>query len=74
MQGYNVEGEFNLSRFMDRTPLSVCVKAPLEYTVELFKKLGLKYLCVMEEGTGRLVGVVIKKRLVSFVEGLKEEE
>lgn len=68
------EGEFDLSGFVDRTPLSVCVKAPLEYAVELFGKLGLRHLCVTEEGTGRLVGVVIKKRLVSFLERLKEEK
>ncbi|OCL04833.1 chloride channel-like protein 3 [Glonium stellatum] len=68
------DGEFDLSGFVDRTPLSVCAKAPLEYAVELFGKLGLRYLCVTEEGTGKLVGVVIKKRLVSFLEGLKEED
>ena len=67
------EGEFDLSGFVDRTPLSVCAKAPLEYAVELFGKLGLRHLCVTEEGTGRLVGVVIKKRLVNFFERLKEE-
>ena len=67
------EGEFDLSGFVDRTLLSVCAKAPLEYAVELFGKLGLRHLCVTEEGTGRLIGVVIKKRLVSFLEMLKEE-
>ncbi|OCK80268.1 chloride channel-like protein 3 [Lepidopterella palustris CBS 459.81] len=67
------EGEFDLSMFVDRTPVSVCAKAPLEYAVEMFGKLGLRHLCVTEEGTGRLVGVVIKKRLVSFLEGMKEE-
>ena len=49
------------------------MKAPLEYAVELFGKLGLRHLCVTEEGTGRLAGVVIKKRLVNFFERLKEE-
>ena len=67
------EGEFDLSGFVDRTPLSVCAKAPLEYAVELFRRLRLSYLCITEEGAERLVGVVIKKRLVSFLEGLKEE-
>jgi chloride channel 3/4/5 len=41
--------------------------------VEMFGRLGLRYLCVTEEGTGRLVGVIIKKRLVGFIEELKEE-
>jgi chloride channel 3/4/5 len=64
--------EVDLSPFVDRTPLSICAKAPLEYAVEMFSKLGLRYLMVTEEGTGRLVGVVIKKRLVGLLENLKE--
>lgn len=66
------EGELDLSSFVDRTPLCVSAKAPVEYAVEMFGKLGLRHLCVVEEGTGRLVGVVIKKRLVVWLEGLKE--
>jgi chloride channel 3/4/5 len=65
--------EVDLTPFVDRTPLSICAKAPLEYAVEMFSKLGLRYLCVTEEGTGRLNGVVIKKRLVGYLEQLKEE-
>jgi len=64
--------ELDLTPFVDRTPLSICAKAPLEYAVEMFSKLGLRYLCVTEEGTGALVGVIIKKRLVGFLEHLKE--
>ncbi|KAF2002932.1 chloride channel-like protein 3 [Amniculicola lignicola CBS 123094] len=65
--------EVDLTPFVDRTPLSICVKAPLEYAVEMFSKLGLRYLCVTEEGTGKLIGVIIKKRLVGFLEHLKED-
>jgi chloride channel 3/4/5 len=64
--------EVDLTPFVDRTPLSICAKAPLEYAVEMFSKLGLRYLCVTEEGTGKLVGVVIKKRLVGYLEHLRE--
>ncbi|KAF2472014.1 chloride channel-like protein 3 [Lindgomyces ingoldianus] len=66
--------EVDLTPFVDRTPLSICAKAPLEYAVEMFSKLGLRYLCITEEGTSGLVGVVIKKRLVGFLEKLKEEK
>ena len=62
----------DLTSFVDATPLTVCAKAPMEYAVEMFGKLGLRYLCVVEEGTGRLVGVIIKKRLVNWLDGLKE--
>ncbi|KAF2686510.1 chloride channel-like protein 3 [Lentithecium fluviatile CBS 122367] len=64
--------EVDLTPFVDRTPLTICAKAPLEYAVEMFSKLGLRYLCVTEEGSGRLVGVVIKKRVVGLVERLRE--
>jgi len=64
------EGEFDLSMFVDRTPPVVCASAPVEYLVEMFGKLGLRHVCVVEEGTGGLVGVVSKKRLVAWLEGL----
>lgn len=63
----------DLSSFVDRTPLTLTASAPLEYAVEMFGKLGLRYLMITEEGTGRLTGVVIKKRLVDFLDRLKEE-
>ncbi|KAL2067297.1 hypothetical protein VTL71DRAFT_1721 [Oculimacula yallundae] len=59
-----------ISTFIDRTPLTICAKAPMEYAVELFGKLGLRHLIVVEEGSGKVVGVIIKKRLVVFLEGL----
>ena len=64
----------DLVPFVDRTPLCICARAPMEYAVEMFCKLGLKYLCVTEEGSGVLVGVIIKKRLVGYLEKLKEGE
>lgn len=65
------DGEFDMSAFVDRTPLTICDKAPMEYAVEMFGKLGLRHLCVLEEGSGKLVGVIIKKRLVVWLESLK---
>ena len=65
------EDEFDMSQFVDRTPLTICAKAPMEFVVEMFGKLGLRHVCVTEEGSGRLVGVIIKKRLVVWLDGLK---
>jgi chloride channel 3/4/5 len=59
-----------LSAFVDRTPLTICAKAPMEYAVEMFGKLGLRHLIVVEEGSSKVVGVIIKKRLVLYLEGL----
>ena len=59
-----------LSTFVDRTPLTISAKAPMEYAVEMFGKLGLRHIIVVEEGSSKVVGVVIKKRLVLYLEGL----
>ena len=53
------EEEFDLTSFVDRTPLSICAMAPMEYAIEMFGKLGLRHLCVTEEGSGKLVGVSV---------------
>ncbi|KAI9894499.1 MAG: hypothetical protein M1814_003257 [Vezdaea aestivalis] len=63
---------FRMDMFVDRTPLTISEHAPMEYLVEMFGKLGLRYLCVLEEGSGKLVGVVLKKRLILWMEGLKD--
>lgn len=70
---YGIQGdeELDLSAFVDRTPLTICSESPMEYAVEMFGKLGLRYLIVTEPGSGRVLGVIIKKRLVSWVDGLK---
>ena len=64
--------DLDLSPFVDRTPFTISAKAPMEYCVEIFSKLGLRHLMVLEEGTGKLVGVIIKKRLVAYLDALKE--
>ena len=74
--GYSeMEGEdvIDMITFIDRTPLTICATAPMEYAVEMFGKLGLRHLMVTEEGTGKLVGVIIKKRIVVWLDKLKHE-
>ena len=61
----------DLSHLVDRTPLTLAATAPMEYAIEIFGKLGLRYLIVVEEGTGKVEGVVIKKRVVAWLEELK---
>lgn len=60
-----------VSDFVDRTPLTIPSKAPVEYAVEMFGKLGLRYLVIVEEDTAKVLGLVIKKRLVSYLDGLR---
>lgn len=68
-----ISAELDLTAFVDRTPVSMCESSPMEYAVEAFGKLGLRHLMITEEGTGKLVGVCLKKRLLSYLEGLHEE-
>ena len=65
------EGLLDLSVFVDRTPLTICADSPMEYAVEMFGKLGLRYIVVTEQGSAKVVGVIIKKRLVSWLDALK---
>ena len=51
------ESEVDLSQFVDRTPMTVYATSPVEYPVAMFGSLGLKSLCVLEEGSGKVVGV-----------------
>lgn len=62
--------EMDFSSFVDRTPLALCAASPMEYAVEMFGKLGVRHLLVTEERTGKLVGVIIKKRMVKYLEEL----
>ncbi|KAK3369926.1 chloride channel [Podospora didyma] len=59
-----------ISEFIDRSPLTIMANAPVEYVVEMFGKLGLRYLIIVEEETARVAGAVIKKRLVSYLDAL----
>lgn len=61
-----------ISEFVDRAPLTIPSKAPVAYAVEMFGKLGLRYLIVVQEDTAKVLGVVIKKRLVKYLDELRD--
>ncbi|KAF5545447.1 CLC chloride channel [Fusarium phyllophilum] len=63
--------EGTLADAIDRSPLTLPSKAPLEYAVELFGKLGISYLVVTEEDTAKVLGVVSAKQLIAFLDRLK---
>lgn len=66
-------GDLDLTAFVDRTPLTMSDNTPMEYAVECFGKLGLKHLMITEEGTGKLRGVCLKKRVIQYIESLHED-
>ncbi|KAF9773436.1 hypothetical protein IL306_008717 [Fusarium sp. DS 682] len=60
-----------LAGCIDRSPLTLSSRAPLEYAVEFFGKLGISYLVVTEEGAAKVLGVVSKKKLLAFLDRFK---
>ncbi|KAH7141403.1 chloride channel [Dactylonectria estremocensis] len=56
-----------LFEHIERNPLSIPVDAPLEIAVELFSKLGTGQLIVADAETAKVIGVVVRKRLLQFL-------
>ncbi|KAI0221534.1 hypothetical protein L0F63_001426, partial [Massospora cicadina] len=61
----------DMTPFIDQAPLSVSIHASMEVVLELFIKLGLRYLCVTENS--QYAGVIHKKRLLAYLHELREE-
>ena len=71
LQGPSEDSELDLCSFVDRTPFSISEKAPMEYAVEMFGKLGLGYLLITDDESGTVVGVVTKRSMVTYLDGLR---
>ncbi|KND04750.1 uncharacterized protein SPPG_00455 [Spizellomyces punctatus DAOM BR117] len=56
----------------DQTPMTISPKFPMELVMELFKKMGLRYVLVVQDG--RLVGIVTKKDLLRHVSWKRGDE
>ncbi|GJC79801.1 H(+)/Cl(-) exchange transporter 4 [Colletotrichum liriopes] len=61
-----------MTELIDRTPITVSAEAPMEYVLEMFGKLGPRYIIIVEPETARVLGVVLKKRLLDFLDRAKE--
>ncbi|KAJ3265912.1 Muskelin 1, intracellular mediator containing kelch motif [Chytriomyces hyalinus] len=62
----------DLAPYMNRTPLTVHPKMHLEAVLDMFKKLGPRYIVVLFNG--RLEGIVTKKDMLRAVHEGKEED
>ncbi|KAF9956673.1 hypothetical protein BGZ70_009801 [Mortierella alpina] len=58
--------------FTDQAPLSVSLFSSMDLVMELFIKLGIKYVCVVK--AGELYGMIHKKRLLSFLKDNDERQ
>jgi chloride channel 3/4/5 len=60
-----------LAGFVDRSPLIIKDNAALEMVVEMFYELGLRHAVIVEEGSSKVVGVVLKQQLMVHLEKLR---
>jgi len=61
----------DMTAYVDQAPLTISINASMEVVLELFIKLGVRYLCVMEHS--KFVGVIYKKRLLAYLHELGQE-
>ncbi len=52
-------------------PIALSRNAPMELVFELFSKLGLRYLCIVDGG--RYIGVVHKKMFLAYLRSLEND-
>jgi hypothetical protein len=50
-------------------PIALSRNSPMELVFELFSKLGLRYLCIIENG--KYIGVVHKKMFLAYLKELE---
>jgi hypothetical protein len=62
---YHPSTPFDFSKWVDLAPLALSIHSPSELVLEVFIKLGVRMVCVVEDG--KFVGVIHKKRLLGFV-------
>ncbi|SNX85868.1 related to chloride channel protein [Melanopsichium pennsylvanicum] len=62
----------DLSRYVDKAPITVQVHSPLELVHQYFTRLGVRYLIVVDE-RGLYRGVIFKKSYLKFLANLEAD-
>ncbi|KAJ5964832.1 Cystathionine beta-synthase core [Penicillium vulpinum] len=57
--------QVDFSQYIDPAPIALDVHSPIDLVYQCFAKLGLRYLCVTQDG--KYVGLVHKKSFVKFM-------
>ena len=58
--------------YIDQAPMALDIHSPMDLVYQCFVKLGLRYMCVLEEGEYR--GMVHKKAFVRYCKTMEAEE
>jgi len=57
-------GSFDLAPYLDPTPVQVMKSTKFDILLEMFRKLGLRYVLIVH--SGRLIGIITKKDMISI--------
>ena len=52
--------------FVNYAPITISPKASQDFVIQLFSKLGIRYVCVVDIN-GKFIGTIHKKRIVSYI-------
>ncbi|CAG8542451.1 10114_t:CDS:10 [Cetraspora pellucida] len=58
--------------WMDQTPITISPKFPMEMTIELFRKMGLRYILVTKNG--QLLGLITKKDVLRHLSAIRHPD
>ncbi|KAI7904064.1 chloride channel [Cokeromyces recurvatus] len=61
----------NFSQYIDHAPLTINQNASMTLLMDMFTKLGARYVCVTHSN-GRYLGIIHKRRLLAYLKGLDE--
>ncbi|RMZ92374.1 hypothetical protein DV736_g364, partial [Chaetothyriales sp. CBS 134916] len=62
----------DLTPYIDNAPMALDVHSPMDLVYQCFVKLGLRYICVLEEGKFR--GMVHKKAFVRYCKTMEHDQ
>ncbi|KAI7892094.1 chloride channel [Mucor mucedo] len=63
----------DFSQYIDHAPLTINQNASMTLLMDMFTKLGARYVCVTHTN-GRYLGIIHKRRLLAYLKELDEEE
>ncbi|SPO46984.1 related to chloride channel protein [Moesziomyces antarcticus] len=69
---FTASDPLDLSRYVDKAPITVQIHSPLELVHQYFTRLGVRYLIVVDE-RGLYRGVIFKKSYLKFLDDLEKQ-
>ncbi|KAI8084876.1 chloride channel [Halteromyces radiatus] len=63
----------DFSQYVDQAPLTINQNASMELLMEMFIKLGARYICVVHSN-GHFLGIIHKRRLLAYLKDIEEND